>query len=79
MAFDKAAEIISKHLVKGAQLYVEGKQKTNKWEDKDGNKRSTPEIIVREFSFIGSKGETSEVPQGGAPQQDDDFNSDIPF
>lgn len=78
VAFGRLGEICGEYLQKGAQVYICGEMKTNKWE-KDGQTRYSTEIIANEVQFLGVKGETSEVPQGGAPQQDDDFNSDIPF
>jgi single-strand DNA-binding protein len=58
------AEICGKYLVKGKQIYIEGKLQTRKWEDRDGNTRYTTEIVANEMQMLGSKGE------GQAPQQD---------
>jgi single-strand DNA-binding protein len=55
--FGKRAEGVSKHLTKGSQLYVEGRLQTRQWEDKDGNKRFTTEVVVNELLFLGSKRE----------------------
>jgi len=51
----KPAEIIGEHLHKGDKLGVEGKLQTRDWEDKDGNKRYTTEVVVTTFEFGGSK------------------------
>ena len=51
-AFDKAGELISKYVKKGDQLYVSGEINYGEYE-KDGVKRYTTDIIVREFNFIG--------------------------
>jgi single-strand DNA-binding protein len=56
-AFGKTAELIQSYVKKGSQIYIEGKIKTNKWEDKNGQKRSTVEIIVSEVTFLGGKKE----------------------
>jgi single-strand DNA-binding protein len=40
----KSAESLSEYLVKGKQIYVEGRLQTRQWDDKDGNKRYTTEI-----------------------------------
>ena len=59
VAYDKLAEICSKYLTKGSQVFVSGKMKTRKWQDKEGKDRYTTEIIVNELQMIGGKGEAS--------------------
>ena len=49
------AEIADKYLNKGSQVYVEGKLTTRQWDDKDGNKRYTTEVVVREMTLLGSR------------------------
>jgi len=53
--FDKLAEIAAEYLRKGSQIYVEGKIRTNKWQDKDGNDRYTTEIIANEMQMLGGR------------------------
>jgi single-strand DNA-binding protein len=53
----KLAEIAEKHVKKGDLLYVEGRIRSNSWEDKDGIKRYTTEVFVDSFKFIGNKGD----------------------
>lgn len=55
VAFGKRAEVIGEHVKKGDPLYVEGKIKTKKWQDKDGHDRYTTEITIDNFQFLGSK------------------------
>jgi len=43
------------YLKKGRQVYVEGRIRTNKWQDKDGNERYTTEIIGNEMKMLGSR------------------------
>ena len=50
--FGKAAEAIQKYATKGTQLYVEGRIRTNKWQDDSGNNRYSTEIIANNFQFI---------------------------
>ncbi len=57
------AELAEKYLKKGSQIYVEGRLQTRQWEDKEGNKRYTTEIIGDVLNFVGGK---SEVPGGSA-------------
>jgi single-strand DNA-binding protein len=49
------AEIAEKFLTKGKQVYIEGKLRTRNWEDKDGNKRYTTEIIADNFLMLDKK------------------------
>lgn len=51
------AEIVEKYTKKGSQIYLEGKLATRSWEDKEGNKRYTTEIVGREITLLG-KSET---------------------
>ena len=53
--FGKLAEIAGEYLKKGSQVYVEGRLKTRKWQDKDGNEKSTTEVIVEEMRMLGSR------------------------
>jgi single-strand DNA-binding protein len=55
VVWGKLAEACAKHLEKGRQVYVEGRIQTRSWDDKDGVKRYTTEIIVSEVQFLGSK------------------------
>lgn len=58
------AEIAERFLKKGGQVYIEGKLTTRSWDDQDGNKRYTTEVVGREMTLLGSR------PEGGsgAPQ-----------
>src|SRR5882762_8713656 len=49
------AEIAEKYLKKGMQIYVEGKIRTRSWDDKEGNKRYTTEIVADTFNMLGRK------------------------
>jgi single-strand DNA-binding protein len=57
VAFDRLAESISQYLSKGREVYVEGKLRTRQWEDQQGNKRYTTEIIAREIQLLGGSGQ----------------------
>ncbi len=56
VTFGKLAEICAKYLLKGKMVYVEGRIRTQAWEDKEGNKRSTTEIIASDMRMLDSKG-----------------------
>lgn len=49
VAFGKLAELIDKYCTKGSSVYVEGKLRTRKWQDKDGVDRYTTEVVLDEF------------------------------
>ena len=57
------AEIAEKFLRKGNQVYIEGKLTTRSWDDQDGNKRYTTEVVGREMTLLGSREDSA----GGAP------------
>ena len=51
--FDRLAEIAAEYLRKGSQIYVEGRIRTRKWQDKEGNDRYTTEIVANEMNMLG--------------------------
>jgi len=53
VAFGKLAEICSKYLSKGKQVYIEGRIQTRKWEDREGNRRYTTEIVAGQMVMLG--------------------------
>ena len=86
--FGRLAEIAAEYLRKGSQVYIEGKLRTRKWQDRDGNDRYTTEIIADEMQMLGGRGGGG----GSAPMREDrgssspppqsspdDFDDDIPF
>lgn len=79
------AEIAEKFLKKGSQVYIEGKLTTRSWDDQDGNKRYTTEVVGREMTLLGSRSESgasdtgnnmAESPVSNIPEEDTD---DLPF
>ena len=69
------AEIAEKYVTKGRQLYIEGKIRTRSWDDKDGNKRYTTEIVADVMQMLGSKNDG----QGQNPNTGDDPKSAASF
>ncbi len=53
--WDRLAEIVEQFCRKGSQIYVEGSLQTREWQDKDGNKRYTTEVVVRAVQLLDSK------------------------
>ena len=86
--FGRLAEIAAEYLRKGSQVYIEGKLRTRKWQDKQGNDRYTTEIVADEMQMLGGRGGagggapmSNEGPPPNPPPQgsSDDFDDDIPF
>jgi single-strand DNA-binding protein len=61
VAWGRLAEICGEYLAKGRQVYVEGRLQTRDWEDREGNKRSTTEIVALTMQMLGraSQGESA--------------------
>jgi len=85
VAFGKLAEICGNYLSKGRLVYIEGSLRTRQWEDKEGNKRSTTEIMANNMQMLESKGGGGREeggagggmpPYGGSEQAPDE---DVPF
>lgn len=55
IAWGKTADIIEQYLKKGNEIAIEGKLTHNSYEDKDGNKRYSTEVVVSEVLMLGSK------------------------
>src|SRR5438309_11702546 len=53
VAWGKTGELASQYLKKGRQVYLEGRLQTRSWDDKDGNKRYTTEIVATQVVFLG--------------------------
>lgn len=73
--YRKLAEIAGKHLNKGSQVYIEGRIKTKKWTDKDGQERYTTQIEATELKMLGKRERDQSQAQPSSPDLDDD----IPF
>lgn len=65
--YDKLAEIVGQYVKKGRPLYIEGRLKTRKWQDKDGKDQYTTEIVAETMQMIGGK-------EGGSQDQEQDQN-----
>jgi single-strand DNA-binding protein len=57
VTFGKLAEICGNYLVKGKMVFIEGKIQTRAWDDKDGVKRYTTEIVANNMQMLDSKGQ----------------------
>lgn len=93
--FGRLAEIAGEYLKKGAQVYIEGRLQTRKWQDKEGKDRWTTEIVANEMQMLGGRGggggdsfnqdaSSNSQPEPAAASTSagggaDDFDDDIPF
>jgi single-strand DNA-binding protein len=91
--FGRLAEIAAEYLRKGSQVYIEGKLRTRKWQDQNGNDRWSTEIIADEMQMLGGRSGAGAPamgssgpppgppPSGGGAQGggSPDFDDDIPF
>jgi len=55
VAWGNLAEICNQHLRKGQQIYVEGRLQTRRWEDSEGNKHFTTELVAQEMIMLGER------------------------
>ncbi len=86
VAWDKLAEICGEYLTRGKSVYIEGRIQTKDWEDKEGNKRQTKEIVATAMQMLGAKGDAGQG-ETNNPDADDSPGStttpgglgDIPF
>jgi len=88
VSWGKLGELCGKYLVKGRQVYIEGRMQTRSWEDDKGVKKYTTEVIASKVEFIGTADTAREdmptpttdvknhAPSSAPPQFDD---SAIPF
>lgn len=71
--YDRLAEIAGEYLKKGRSVYVEGRLKTRKWQDKDGKDTYTTEIVAEQMQLLGGREGGSGGGGYGAPAGGDDF------
>ncbi len=85
VAFGRLAEICGEYLNKGKQVYIEGRIRTRSWEDKEGSKRFSTEIVANQMQMLGSAAGAPSPPsvdkdlsfdQNSIPEPGED---DVPF
>ena len=89
VVWGKTAENCAQYLQKGRSCYIEGRIQTREWEDKEGNKRQTTEIVAQNVTFLGGRGEGGGGGGGGGrpgggtqdapPPEAGPDGSEIPF
>lgn len=61
VSWGKTAEFCEKFLSKGKQILIEGRLKTDRWEDRNGNQRFTTKIHAYQVTLLGKKGDTESI------------------
>jgi single-strand DNA-binding protein len=91
--FGKLASIAGEYLKKGSPVYIEGRIRTRKWQDKDGQERFSTEIVADRMQLLGSRGggaepmarqaKSAEEPKPASAKKGggsfEDMDDDIPF
>jgi single-strand DNA-binding protein len=90
VVWGKQAENCANYLAKGRSVYIEGRLQTREWEDKEGQKRQTTEVVAQTVQFLGSRDGAGSGPRssgGAGPARESDpattspppDDKDIPF
>ncbi|MCB0412637.1 MAG: single-stranded DNA-binding protein [Bdellovibrionales bacterium] len=85
VVWGKLAELCGKYLSKGRQVYLEGRLQTRSWEDQQGNKRYTTEIVANTVQFLSGGGPSTSADdssmnyQDFGPEPSFDSSEEIPF
>lgn len=78
VAWRSTAEFISKYFRKGQMIAISGSIQTRMWEDKDGKKRKSVEIVADEASFTGSKAESAASGREDYAPEPSDYDAPLP-
>ncbi len=62
VAWNKLAEICNQYLVKGQQVYIEGRLQSRRWEDSNGTKHTSVEVVANEMIMLGDRRSDEEIP-----------------
>lgn len=80
VAWGKLAEICKEYLHKGQQVYIEGRLQTRQWEDKEGQQRTTVELIANEMTMLGERRDKAPAEESAAEYTPPDLDEDeFPF
>jgi single-strand DNA-binding protein len=71
VAWGNLAEICKQYLYKGQQVYIDGRLQTRRWEDKEGQKHTSVEVVANEMMMLGDRRDNSSQTQESTEQIDD--------
>ncbi|MGH7740481.1 MAG: single-stranded DNA-binding protein [Candidatus Eiseniibacteriota bacterium] len=77
VVWGKQAEIVGQYLTKGRQVYIEGSIRTRQWQDQQGQKRYTTEVVARNVQMLGGRGERPGDEMAATVPADDSMTSDF--
>ena len=63
--FGKQADLAKQYLTKGREVLIEGALRTRQWQDKEGQKRYTTEVVCQNMRFVGGRAQGGAAPAGG--------------
>jgi single-strand DNA-binding protein len=75
--FGRQAEVAQQYLTKGRQVYIEGRIRTRQWQDQQGQKRYSTEIVATNMQLIGSRADRPAEDMGATVPPDDTVNADF--
>jgi len=67
--FGRTAEVAAEYLKKGSQVFIEGRLRTRKWQDKTGNDRYSTEIVGQDMQMLGGRGQGGGAAAGEGGRQ----------
>src|SRR5512135_72592 len=73
VAWGNLAEICKQHLTKGQQIYVEGRLQTRNWDDPEGNKHTSTEVVANEMIMLSERREAAEIGSDYEAGEEDEF------
>jgi single-strand DNA-binding protein len=73
VAWGNLAEICNQYLRKGQQVYIEGRLQTRRWEDSEGNKHFTTELVAKEMIMLGDRREETSESFFAKPDEDEGY------
>ncbi|HKJ26811.1 MAG TPA: single-stranded DNA-binding protein [Anaerolineales bacterium] len=79
VAWGSLAEICNEYLAKGQQVYIEGRLQTRQWEDDEGQKRKTVEIVAKEMIMLGDRKKNSSTEDDSLNDSFLDEEDEFPF
>jgi single-strand DNA-binding protein len=74
VVWGKQAEIAQQYLKKGSLIFIDGRLQSREWQDKEGQKKYTTEIVVNDFRMLGGKGDGMAAGAGAGGGRGDDFD-----
>lgn len=77
--FGKLAETAAEYLKKGQLVYIEGRLRTRSWDDKNGIKRYTTEVIGEQYTMLGRRNTDSSNDSRSAKEENKESDDDLPF